>query len=46
MYIYESILRPNAYVVDGFQKGLMPQTFETTLTPQQLADLLAFLLTQ
>ncbi len=45
-YIYESIVHPSAYVVAGFQDGLMPQNFGQLLTPQQQADLVAFLLTQ
>jgi len=45
-YVYESIVSPNAYVVQGFQSGIMPATFKSTLSPQQLADVIAFLLTQ
>jgi cytochrome c551/c552 len=45
LYIYESITRPNAYVVDGFLPDLMPQTFKDTLTPQELADVIAFFMT-
>lgn len=44
-YITESILTPNAYVVDGFKEGLMPQTFSERLTRQQLVDVMAYLLT-
>jgi cytochrome c2 len=46
LYLYESIVHPDAYIVQGFQGGIMPQTFERILTPQQLADLVAFLETQ
>jgi len=46
LYIYESETRPSAYVVDGFPDGVMPKTFKDSLTPQQLADVIAFLLTQ
>jgi mono/diheme cytochrome c family protein len=45
LYIYESITRPSAYVVQGFQDGLMPATFRDTLTPQQLADVIAYMMT-
>jgi cytochrome c2 len=45
-YLYQSITNPNAYVVDGFQAGIMPQTFEQVLTDQELADVIAFLKTQ
>jgi mono/diheme cytochrome c family protein len=46
LYIYESIINPDAYVVPGFQGGVMPQTFKQILQPQQLADLVAFLESQ
>jgi cytochrome c2 len=42
-YLYESIVNPNAYVVEGFQSGLMPPTFSKTLKPQDMADLLAYI---
>jgi cytochrome c2 len=45
-YLYESITNPNAYIVEGFAPNLMPQNFKETLQPQQLADVIAFLLTQ
>ncbi|MCP5101469.1 MAG: c-type cytochrome [Chloroflexi bacterium] len=48
-YVYESILEPSAYVVDGYAEGLMPANFawrmgETVETPQDMADLLAYIL--
>ena len=46
LYLYESITRPNAYVVDGFPSGVMPQDFLKRLKSQDLADLIAFLSTQ
>lgn len=42
-YLYESITNPNAYVVQGFAPNLMPGVYGTTLSPQQLADLIAYL---
>lgn len=45
-YIKESILTPNAYVVEGFKEGDMYQTFKDELSEQQIADLVAYLLTQ
>ena len=45
-YIQESIVKPGVFVVPGFPDGLMPTIFENTLTPEQIADLVAFLLTQ
>jgi cytochrome c551/c552 len=44
-YIRQSILDPNAYVVDGFQPGVMVQVWEEELTPTQVDDLTAYLLT-
>jgi mono/diheme cytochrome c family protein len=44
-YIRQSIMEPSAYVVPGFPDGVMPQTFAETLTEEQIADLVAFLLT-
>lgn len=45
VYLYISITRPNATVTEGFSAGLMPQNFRNTLEPQDLADLIAYLLT-
>jgi hypothetical protein len=45
LYLYESIISPSAYLVEGFQDGLMPKTFRETLSSQELADLIAFLMT-
>jgi mono/diheme cytochrome c family protein len=42
-YASESITDPNAYVVPGFQKGIMPTTFGSTLSKAQIADLVAFI---
>jgi mono/diheme cytochrome c family protein len=42
-FIRESILSPNTYISPGYPKGVMPQTFGSTLTKTQLADLVAFL---
>lgn len=41
-YIFESILNPDAYIVDGFTKGIMTPTYAQALTAQQLADLIAY----
>lgn len=48
-YIYESILNPGAYVVEGYTDGLMPRDFAqrmglTEESPQDLADIMAFIL--
>lgn len=42
-YLYESITNPNAHVVQGFAPNLMPGVYGTTLSPQQIADLIAYL---
>lgn len=41
-YVTQSIADPNAYVVSGFQPGVMPK-YGDTLKPKQIADLVAFL---
>jgi cytochrome c551/c552 len=45
-YLYNSIVDPSAYVVPGFQDGIMPKTFSESLNTQDIADLIAFLLQQ
>ena len=42
-YLKQSLLNPNAYVVEGFPQGVMP-TYKG-LSEQDLQDLIAFLLT-
>ncbi|MCL5998718.1 MAG: cytochrome c [Chloroflexi bacterium] len=42
-YLYQSIVNPNAHVVEGYQSGLMPPTFSKTLSPQDMADILAYI---
>ena len=44
-YIYDSIVHPTDYVVPGFAPA-MPQNFGARLTPQELADVVAYLLEQ
>lgn len=41
-YLYESIVKPNEYVVESYQSGLMPQNYATQLSPQEMANLLAW----
>jgi nitric oxide reductase subunit C len=45
VYLRESILNPNKYLVPGFAQGLMPQTFSNTLSAGQINDLIAYLMT-
>ncbi len=42
-YIRESILDPNAKLVEGFLPNLMPQTFGDTFSEEQLNDLIAYI---
>jgi mono/diheme cytochrome c family protein len=42
-FVRDSILSPNTYISPGYPKGVMPQTFGSTLTKTQLADLVAFI---
>ncbi|HZO50651.1 MAG TPA: c-type cytochrome, partial [Gaiellaceae bacterium] len=42
-YVKESIVDPDAYVVSGFQKGVMPSTYGQTLTPAQIEGLVTYL---
>ncbi|MFC1960996.1 cytochrome c oxidase subunit II [Chloroflexota bacterium] len=44
-YIYLSIIKPCDFVVDGFT-CVMPQNYEEQLAPQDIADLMAFILEQ
>lgn len=44
-YLLESIWNPNAYIVQGYQPNIMPQIYSRQLTPQQIADLIAYLMT-
>ena len=43
-YLYESIVDPQAYIVEGYS-GAMPQNFDEQLSDEELGDILAYLLT-
>ena len=43
-YLFESIVLPNAHVVEGFQPNLMPQNYADRLSAQDAADLIAYML--
>jgi nitric oxide reductase subunit C len=45
LYLYTSITQPNAYLVEGFQPNLMPLIYKDTLSDEQLANIIAYLLT-
>jgi mono/diheme cytochrome c family protein len=42
-YLLDSIVRTNAYIVDGYEANLMPGDYGQRLTPQQVADLIAYM---
>lgn len=44
-YIRESILKPEAYVVEGYDPLMATLQFGDKLTPQDLADIIAYLMT-
>lgn len=44
-YIRTSILHPDDYIVDGFQPGVMVQVWEQELTPEEVDNVVAYLLT-
>ncbi len=43
-YTHTSMTQPAAYIVEGFSNTMFPQ-YGQRLTPQQMADLIAYLLT-
>lgn len=45
-YIHESIVAPNAYVVEGYPANVMPQTFEETIPEGDLDALVEYLSAQ
>jgi cytochrome c2 len=44
-YLYNSIVNPNAYVVEEYVESLMPQVYMDILDEQEIYDLIAYLLT-
>lgn len=46
LYFYLSITEPNAYVVNGYNGGIMPQTYNDILSQQDIVDIVSYLLTQ
>jgi cytochrome c551/c552 len=43
-YLRESVVEPNAYVVEGFSANIMPTNYGSQLTEQQVTDLVAYML--
>lgn len=46
LYLYNSIAKPAAYAVPDYPANVMPATYVETIPPADLADLLAYLLSQ
>lgn len=44
LYVYNSIIHPNDYIVETYPENVMPQNYAEVLTEQQLYDLAAYLL--
>lgn len=44
-YLQESILNPDAHLVEGFPAGTMPQVWGDELTSEQVDQLVAYMLT-
>ncbi|QLQ05206.1 MAG: c-type cytochrome [Anaerolineae bacterium] len=42
-YLYESIVHPAAFIVAGFNDGVMPNNFAATLSQEQIVDIVAYL---
>lgn len=45
-YLYESIAAPGAYIVDGYVDGVMPANYTETLSTDDFATLIAYILEQ
>lgn len=44
-YLRTSITDPDAHLVEGFGAGIMPATYGTQLTEEQINDLVAYMMT-
>ena len=44
-YLYNAIVRPNDYLVAGYAAGVMPTNYGDTFSPQQIRNVIAYLLT-
>ena len=45
-YLHQSIVNPSAHVVQGFTSGIMPEVYDEQLAEDDLAILIAYLLSQ
>lgn len=44
-YLYNSIVHPNDYIVEGFSQGVMPQVYTDLFSENELLDIVAYLMT-
>jgi mono/diheme cytochrome c family protein len=44
-YLFEAIALPNVFIVSGYPENVMPGTYANSLTDQDMADLIAYLMT-
>ncbi len=42
-YLRESVTNPDAKIVKGFNAGIMPKNFGTSLTPDQINQLVEYM---
>lgn len=42
-FVHDSIVNPNGYIAKGYQPNVMPGTFQSQFSDQQIADLVAFI---
>lgn len=45
-YVHTSIVNPNAYVVEGYVAGIMPQNFSETMSEEEINGLVTWLLSR
>jgi mono/diheme cytochrome c family protein len=43
-YLFESVVLPNASIEEGYNSGIMPNNYGDRLSPQEMADLIAYML--
>jgi mono/diheme cytochrome c family protein len=46
VYLYHSIIATNEHVVPGYPANIMPANFSELMSPEQIADMVAYLLQQ
>lgn len=44
-YLWIAMVAPNEHIVEGYAAGIMPRTYALYMSEEQLADLLAYMLT-